>query len=71
MFLSPFMLTCSMIKFHSFLLLSLCACVVYVVVWKSLVCLLGCLGTLYRCGGCGNCDACTVVCVTCMYAERV
>ena len=42
-----------------------------VVVWLSLVCLCGCLDTLYRYGGCGDYDACTVVCVACVYAERV
>ena len=47
------------------------ACVVSVVVWLSLVCLLGCPGTLCRCGGCDDCDACTVVCVACVYAEIV
>ena len=31
--LSPFMLTCSMIRFLSLLLLGLCACVVFVVLW--------------------------------------
>ena len=31
--LSPFMLTCSMIRFISLLLLDLCACVVFVVLW--------------------------------------
>ena len=34
-----FMLTCIMMRFISFLLLGLCACVVHVVVWSSLVCL--------------------------------
>ena len=43
-------------------------CVMSVVVWSSLVCLLGCLGTLCRCGGCGDCDACTIVCVAYVYA---
>ena len=32
-FLSPFMLTCSMMRFLSLLLLGLCACVVFVVLW--------------------------------------
>ena len=32
-FLSPFMLTCSMMRFLSILLLGLCACVVFVVLW--------------------------------------
>ena len=49
------------------LLLGLCPCVIYVVMWSSLVC----RGTLCRCGGCCDCDACTVVCVACVYAERV
>ena len=31
--LCPFMLTCSMMKFLSLLLLGLCACVVFVVLW--------------------------------------
>ena len=35
----PFMLTCSMMRFLSLLLLGLCACVVFVVSWLSLVCL--------------------------------
>ena len=33
LFLSPFMLTCSMMRFLSLLLLGLCACVVFVVQW--------------------------------------
>ena len=33
LFLSPFMLTCSMIRFLSLLLLGLCACVVFVSLW--------------------------------------
>ena len=37
--LIPFMLTCSMMRFLSLLLLGLCHCVVYVVIWASLVCL--------------------------------
>ena len=32
-FLSPFMLTCSMMRFLSLLLLGLCVCVVLVVLW--------------------------------------
>ena len=55
----------------SLLLLGMCGCVVSVVMWSSLVCMGGCLGTLYRCGGCCDCDACTVVCVACVYAESV
>ena len=31
--LSPFMLTCSMMRFLSLLILGLCACVVFVVMW--------------------------------------
>ena len=34
MFLSPFMLTCSMMIFLSLLLLGLCPCVVSVVMWS-------------------------------------
>ena len=37
--LIPFMLTCSMMRFFSLLLLGLCPCVVSVVAWSSLVCL--------------------------------
>ena len=44
---------------------------VSVVMYLSLVCLLGCHGTLCGCGGCCDCGACTVVCVACVYAERV
>ena len=33
LFLSPFMLICSMVRFLSLLLLGLCACVVFVVLW--------------------------------------
>ena len=33
LFLSPFMLTCSMMRFLSLLLLGMCACVVFVVLW--------------------------------------
>ena len=36
--LTPFMLTCSMMRFLSLLLLGLCTCVVFVVTWWS-VCL--------------------------------
>ena len=68
LFLIPFMLTCSMLRFISPLLFGMCACVVSVVVWASLVCLCNCLGTLCLCA---NCDAYTVVCVACVYAERV
>ena len=38
-FFIPFMLTCSMIKFISFLLMDLCPCVVSLVMWSPLVCL--------------------------------
>ena len=69
--LIPFMLTYSRMRFLSLLLLGLCPCVVYVVMWSSLVCLWVCRGTICRCGGCYDCDACTVVCVACLYAERV
>ena len=65
------MLTCSMMRFLSFQLLGMCPCGVCVVMWSSLVCLLGCCSTLCGCGGCCDCDSYTVVCVTCMYAERV
>ena len=33
LFLSPFMLTCSIMRFLSLLLLGLCVCVVSVVLW--------------------------------------
>ena len=36
--LIPFMLTCSMMRFLTLLLLGLCPCVVSVVMWSSLVC---------------------------------
>ena len=36
--LIPFMLTCSMMKFLSLLLLGMCPCVVSVVLWSSFVC---------------------------------
>ena len=39
LFLIPFMLTCSMMRFLSILLLGVCACVMYVVMGSSLVCL--------------------------------
>ena len=58
-------------RFLSLLLLGLCPCGVYVVMWSSLVCLWGCRCTLCGCGGCCDYDACTVVCVVCVYAERV
>ena len=45
------MLTCSMMRFLSLLLLGLCACVVFVVLW-SLCC---------ECDCCGDYDSCTVV----------
>ena len=70
-FLIPFMLTCTMMRFLSLLLLGLCPCGVFVVMWSSLVCLLGCRGTLCGCCGCCDCGACTVVCVACVYAEIV
>ena len=38
-FLIPFILTCSIMRFLSLLLLGLCPYVVYVVMWSSLVCL--------------------------------
>ena len=47
LFLIPFMLTCSIMRFISLLLLGLCACVVCVVM-LSLVS----LGTKDGCGGC-------------------
>ena len=56
-------------RFLSLLLLGLCACRVWVVMWPSLVCLSGCPGTL--CGGFADCDACAVGCVACEYTERV
>ena len=37
--LIPFMLTCSMIRFLSLLVQGLCACMVSVVMWSSLVCM--------------------------------
>ena len=52
------------------LLLGMCPCDVSVVLWSSLVCLLGCRDTLCGCGSCCECDACTVT-VVCVYAERV
>ena len=39
-----------MMRFISLLLLGLCPCGVSVVMWSSLVCLLGCYGTLCGCG---------------------
>ena len=38
MFLMSSMLTCSMMRFLSILLMGLCPCVVSVVMWSSLVC---------------------------------
>ena len=61
LYLIPFMLTCSMMRFRSPLLLGMCPCVVSVVMWWSLVCMWGCRGTLCGCGGCCVCDACTAV----------
>ena len=70
LFLIPFiMLTCSMMRFLLLLLLGLCPCGVSVVMLSSLVCLLGCRGTLWGYGGCCDCDACTVVCVAYLYAQ--
>ena len=67
LFLSPFMLTCSMMRFLSLLLLGLCG-----VSSPVVVCLLGCRSSLCcECGCCGDCDACTVVCVACVCAVRV
>ena len=61
-----------MMRFISLLLRGMCVCVVSVVMWSSLVCQGGCLGTLcYGCGGCVGCDACSLVCVLGEYAERV
>ena len=56
------MLTYSMIRFLSLLLLGLCARVVFVV-------MCGCRST--QCCGCSDCDACTVVCVSCMFAASL
>ena len=39
LFLITFMLTCSIMRFISLLLLGLCMCVVCVVMWSSLICL--------------------------------
>ena len=50
-------------------LLGMCACVVVVVMWWSLVCLSGCFDTIG--GECGDCDACAVVCVGCEYAASM
>ena len=69
--LIPFMLAYSTMRFISLLLLGLCACVMFVVMWSSLIRLLGCRGTPCECGGCSGCDACTVVCVAYVYAESV
>ena len=55
------MLTCSKIRFLSFLLLGLRPCVVSLVMWSSFVYMWGCRGTLCGCGGCCDCDACTVM----------
>ena len=71
LFLIPFMLTCSMMRFLLLSLQGLCPCVVSVVIWSSMVCLWGCRFSLCGCDGCCNCAACTVVCVACGYAERV
>ena len=57
LFLIPFMLTCSMMKLISLLLLGMCHYVVSVGMLSSLLC----RGTLCGCGGCCNCDACTIV----------
>ena len=64
------MLTCSMMRFLSLLLLGICPCVVSVIVLGLSVRLFR--GTLCGCGGCCDCDACTVVCVAwCMLRESV
>ena len=60
------MFTCSMMRFLSHLLLGLSSCGVSVVMWSSLVCMLGCRGTIC---GCSDSDAFTVVCVACVYAQ--
>ena len=61
------MLTCSMMRFLSLLLLGLCGVSSPVLVPWSL-----CRSTLCcACGCCGDCDACTVVCVACVCAVRV
>ena len=39
LFLIPFILTSSVMRFLSLLLLGMCACVVRVVIWSSLVCM--------------------------------
>ena len=39
LFMIPFMLTRGMMRFLSLLLLGMCPCVVYVVMWSSLICL--------------------------------
>ena len=60
--LDPFMLTCSMMKFLSLLLLGLCVCDMSIIMWSSLVY----CSTICGCGGCSDGDACTVVCLACM-----
>ena len=71
LFVIPFMVTCSIMRFISRLLLGMCPCVVSVVIWSSLVCLWSCRGTLCGWGGYCDCDACTVVYVACVFAEIV
>ena len=66
--LIPFMLTCFVMRFISLLFLGLRACVVFVVMWWSLACLLGCLRTLCGYGGFGDCDA-VIVMQVCMQRE--
>ena len=55
--LIPFMLTCNMMRFISLLLLGLSHCVVYVVMWSSLVRLRGFRGNLCEFGGLCDCDS--------------
>ena len=57
------MLTCSMMRFISLLLLGLFACVVFLGLYVRLSCC--------ECGCCGDCDACIVICVACVYAARL
>ena len=72
LFLIPFMLTWSIKRLLSLLLLGVCDCVVCVVIWSSFVWMWGCLWTLCSwCSCCGDCDACVGICVGCEYADRV
>ena len=71
LFLIPFMLTCSMMRFLSLVLLGMCDCGVSIAMWSSLLCMWGYRGTLCGCSGCCVCDAYTNVCGACVYAERV